>query len=380
MGITRSRVKSILAIILIAGAAYLLGTSFSIVPHSASAAPVLYNQDTITAIYDQASPAVVEIDITQQGASLFGRSSVQEGQGSGFLIDTEGHILTNNHVVQGATNVQVVVRNGTTVDAKVVGTDPVDDLAIVSVDPSTMAGVTPLAFGDSSAVRPGQMAVALGNPYGLTDTITVGIISGLNRSLGGNSSLRGMIQTDAAINPGNSGGPLLDAQGQVIGINTAIEAANGARGIGFAVPSGVATRVIPSLLSGKQVTRPWIGISGSGLNSTRAKTYGLSTTSGIYVVTVTDNSPASKAGLKAAGTDASGAPGTGGDVITAVDGKAVTGVDELSNYIATKQVGDSISLSVIRDGQTLTVQLTLEPWPARPPATSASPRLNPFAP
>lgn len=364
MKTVKDKIIAALAVLLIAVAAYTVGMGTIFAPHSTVATPVLYSQDNVTAIYDSASPAVVEIKVTQQGTGFYGQS-FQEGQGSGFLVDTQGYILTNNHVVDGASSIQVVFKDGNTADAKVVGTDSVDDLALISVDSSSVSAITPLQFGDSSLVKPGQMAIALGSPYGLTDSITVGVISGLNRSLSGSTgSMTGLLQTDAAINPGNSGGPLLDANGMVIGINTAIESvATGACGIGFAVPSNVAEKALPDLMAGKQVTRPWLGIGGIALTQSQANSLGLSVNQGVYVVTVVRNSPADKAGLKGGGTDASGAPASGGDVITAVDGKSVTSVEDLSAYLNTKQVGDKVTLSVLREGQSIDVQVTLEAWP-----------------
>ncbi len=261
------------------------------------------------------------------------------------------------------TSVKVILKGGNTVDAKVVGTDAIDDLAVISVDASAVEGVTPLQLGDSSAVKPGQMVIAIGNPYGLDDTVTVGVISGLNRSVSGSGST-GMLQTDAAINPGNSGGPLLDANGMVIGITTAIESpSTGARGIGFAIPSNVAQKALPDLTAGKQVARPWLGISGAALTQALAQKLGLSVDQGVYVVSVNPGSPAEKAGLKGGNLDITGAPAPGGDVITAVDGNTVTSVQDLSSYINTKNVGDSITLSVIRDGSEIDVQVTLGTWP-----------------
>jgi len=366
----KNKILAALAIVIIAASAFILGGNVSFGPQSASAAPALYSEDAVMAIYNNAAPAVVEIKVTQQGSGFFGGG---QGQGTGFVIDNQGHILTNNHVVDGATTVQVVLDGGKTVTAKVLGTDPIDDLAVISVDASALTGITPLQFADSSTVKAGQMAIAIGDPYGLPDTITIGIISGLNRSLGG-SSMTGMIQTDAALNPGNSGGPLLDSQGKVIGINTAIESAAGARGIGFAVPSNVATRVLPSLIAGQKITRPWLGISGMALTQEQATTLGLSVDKGIYVATVVADSPAAKAGLKGAGTDANGALGKDGDVITAADTKPVTSVAELSAYLATKKVGDTVSLSVLRGGQTINVTVTLAAWPDKVTTTPNTPQ------
>ena len=359
----KSKIAVIIAALLVIGAAFAVGTSVHLVSNTASAAPTLYSQDTTTSIYNNASPAVVEINITQAVNTVFGNST-QEALGSGFLVDNQGDILTNNHVVDGATTVQVTLTNGNTVNGKVLGTDPVDDLAVVSVDPSAVAGIKPLTFGDSSLVVPGQMAIAIGNPLGFTDSITVGVISGLNRSIP-DSNMRGMLQTDAAINPGNSGGPLLDENGNVIGINTAAEIdATGADGMGFAIPSNLASKILPDLIAGKTVSRPWLGISGTALTQATASQLGLSVNKGVYIVSVVANSPAEKAGLKSGSANADGTLVAGGDVITAVDGKAVASVDDLSAYISTKPVGDTVSLTILRNGQSITVQVTLEAWPA----------------
>ena len=381
MKILKSKIAIVIAALLVLGAAIGIGTSVHLVANSTSAAPSLYSQDTTTSIYNNASPAVVEIDVTQTVNSVFGKST-QEGLGSGFLIDDQGHILTNNHVIDGATSVQVVLTNGNSVSGKVLGTDPVDDLAVVSVDPSAVAGITPLKLGDSSLVVPGQMAIAIGNPLGFTDSITVGVISGLNRSVTG-SNLRGMLQTDAAINPGNSGGPLLDNQGNVIGINTAAEiGATGADGIGFAIPSNLAAKILPDLIAGQTVSRPWLGISGTALTQATASQLGLSVNKGVYIVSVVANGPAEKAGLKAGSSNADGTLAAGGDVITAVDGKAIASVEDLSAYISTKSVGDKVNLTVLRNGQSITVQVTLDAWPASlsSGATPQTPTTTPSLP
>jgi S1-C subfamily serine protease len=360
MNTLKGKVIAILVVIIIAASAYALGTSAIFAPKSASADTVLFDQNNVTSIFDQASPAVFEIDVTQNSTGVFGRS-FSEGQGSGFLIDSQGHILTNNHVVDGANTVKVVV-GANSVDAKVLGTDPIHDLALLSVDASTVSGITPLEFADSNAVKRGQMAVAIGNPYGLDDTVTVGVVSGLDRTI---ENLTGMIQTDASLNPGNSGGPLLDVNGKVIGINTAIEStAMGASNIGFAVPSNVAKAAIPDLQAGKTITTPWIGISGRALTEALAQELGLSVNKGVYVATVVADSPAKTAGLVGAGTDASGNLDSDGDVITAIDGKTVASVEDILSYINTKKVNDTVSLTVIRGGNTITVQVTLGERPA----------------
>ena len=372
MNSIKGKIITVIVVVGIAVAAYTAGASGVLSPQKASAAPVLYNADTVTGVYDNASPAVVEIEMTEQSGYL---NQLMQGQGSGFLIDNQGDILTNNHVVDGATSVKVILNNGNTVDAKVVGTDAIDDLAVISVDASAVKGITPLQFGDSSAVKPGQMAIAIGTPYGLTDTVTVGIISGLNRNVS-STGLTGMLQTDAAINPGNSGGPLLDVNGMVIGINTAIEAqATGVNGIGFAVPSNVAQKALPDLLAGEQVARPWLGISGAELTQTLAQNLNLAVSQGVYVISVTSGSPAEKAGLKGGNLDITGAPAPGGDVITAVDGKSVKTVVDLSNYFNTKNVGDTVTLSILRQGSPMDVKVTLGSWPTS--TTTPTPRTTP---
>lgn len=359
MNTFKGRLIAFLAILAIAIAAYTLGSSGILSPRDVSAAPVLYNEDTVASIYENASPAVFQINVTQNSAGISGTFK-QNGQGTGFLIDTDGHILTNNHVVKGTSSIYVVI-DGDEVEAKVLGTDPIHDLAVIRIDPTRVAGINPLQFGDSDTVKPGQIAIAIGNPYGLDDTITVGVISGLNRNIGG---MTGMIQTDATLNPGNSGGPLLNVNGQVIGINTAIESpAAGATNIGFAVPSNIAKAALPNLLAGKQVKRPWIGISGRAITQSLATDLGLPVNKGVYVVTVVPDSPADKAGLKGSGTDSSGKPDSDGDIITAVDGKPVDSVEDVSAYLNTKKVGDVIRLTIIRSGQSMDVEVTLSARP-----------------
>lgn len=370
----KSKIIAAVLVMVIAITAYTLGAEAIFSPQNTTATPILYNQDTVTTIYENASPAVVEIDTVQSTRGFYGAAG---GQGSGFLIDTSGNIVTNNHVVSGAESVKVILKDGRTIDAKVVGTDAIDDLAVVNVDASAIQGITPLALADSSLVKPGQLAIAIGNPYGLDGTVTVGVISGLNRTVNGNPN--GMLQTDAAINPGNSGGPLLDANGTVIGVNTAIESpSTGAKGIGFAVPSNTIKQALPDLTAGKQITHPWIGITGVNLTQDLAQKLGVSFNQGAYVVSVVDNSPASKAGLKGGNLNADGTPAAGGDVITTADGNAINSMQDLQNYINSKKVGDTISLSVLRSGSTITVSITLESRPDNANIVPSVPRSTPI--
>jgi serine protease Do len=248
-----------------------------------------------------------------------------------------------------------------------VGTDRENDLALLKVDAGMISGISPLPWGDSDNVKPGQMAIALGAPFGLEGSITVGVISGLERALSGTQErpITNMLQTDAAVNPGNSGGPLLNSRGEVIGINTAIEASSS--GIGFAIPINNASSLLPALLQGGEVSNPWLGINGTDVDQELASRLNLATDYGIYVVSVLPDSPAEKAGLIPGGSD-QGMPTSGGDIITAVDGHPVAKTADLLEYFNTKKVGDQVSLSVIRGDETLTVAVTLGEWPIEMPS------------
>ncbi len=221
--------------------------------------PASTGAESIFTIYSQASPAVVEINVTVQQMGFFGLTTATD-QGSGFLIDTSGDIVTNNHVVEGATSIQIVLASGATINnVQVIGTDAADDLAVVKVSASAVAGITPLQFDDSGTVVPGQTVIAIGSPYGFMNSVTAGIISGVNRQItetdtyiGTYINISGTLQTDAAINPGNSGGPLLDTNGRVIGINTEIQNSSDG-GIAFAVPSNTIQKALPALLKGTTV-------------------------------------------------------------------------------------------------------------------------------
>jgi serine protease Do len=287
----------------------------------------------------------------------------QQGQGSGFIIDNEGHILTNNHVVENTTDVKVVLHDGQTPNAEIVGTDRENDLALLKVDPSKLSAITPLPLGDSDKVKPGQMAIALGSPFELEGSITVGIISGVGRPLTGSSqrTMLNILQTDAAINPGNSGGPLLNSSGEVVGINTAIETLSS--GIGFAIPINTAKSLLPELLKGGEVQTAWLGIQTIDIDEELVSELNLSVHSGIYVVNVTADGPAEKAGLKGGGLDQQGKLMPGGDIITAIDGKSIRKVEDVLTYLNSKRPGDNVSLSVQRGEKVLTIQVTLGEWP-----------------
>ena len=339
-------------------------------------APLIVGEEALVRLYEEVSPSVVQI--TSERAVLPGSPFDQpiEGSGSGFVIDAQGHILTNNHVVEDVDEVDVALPDGDTVAGKVVGRDPGNDVAVVKIDVGADR-LHPARLGDSDQLRVGQLAIAIGNPFRLERTMTSGIVSAVGRTFSGASGsrvrpLRNLIQTDAAINPGNSGGPLLNSAGEVIGLNTAIETGLGGgrsnAGVGFAVPINSAKQSLPAMLRGQRIDHPWLGISGQPVTPTFAKDRNLSVTKGVYVVQVQPNSPAGKAGLQGAFANDSDLRGAtevpaGGDVILAVDGKAVSKVEELAGYLDTKQVGDQVTLRILRNGSEQDLQVTLEAWP-----------------
>ena len=332
----------------------------------------LFDEATAISLYEKCIPAVVQVEsaasvpapfITPFGLDI----PKMRGQGSGFFIDAEGHILTNNHVVDKSSTVKVFLSDGTQLEGKVIGTDPNNDIALLQVDAAKIPGLAGLVLADSSAVKPGQMAVALGSPFGLQGSITVGIVSGIGRSIPGSSSrnMTGIIQTDAAINPGNSGGPLLNSRGEVIGINTAIEAS--ANGVGFAIPISTAKKILPELLKGGSVKTPWLGIEGMPVSKDLVGKLNLKTEKGVYVVGVLAGSPAEKAGLVESGRNSQNEATAGGDIITAVDSTPVARVEDLLSYFNGKKPGDKVALSVQRGDQQISVPVELGEWPEKLP-------------
>jgi 2-alkenal reductase len=325
----------------------------------------LYDGDSVISLYERSIPAVVMIVVEIETNGSFSFTTPRGGQGSGFIIDDQGHIITNNHVVEDAIRVTVILHDDRRLEAKIVGTDRESDVALLQVDAEKLGKVQPLLLGDSDIVKPGQMAVALGSPFGLDGSITIGIISGVGRSLNsaGQRPNPQIIQTDAAINPGNSGGPLLNSAGEVVGINTAIEVSS--TGIGFAVPINTVKSLLPALLKGGEVKNPWLGIIAVEISPNLVELLELSVSSGIYVITVAADSPAEKAGLIESGSDDLGQPDRGGDVITAVDEIEVSAVEDLVAYLNDKEPGDKISLLVHRGGEYFTVEVTLGEWPEK---------------
>ena len=335
---------------------------------------------TVHDIYqrDAQGVAFIKSDIVQQTQSVFGFPQQQRSTatGSGFLIDNDGHILTNAHVVEGAKHVDVQLGSGDTQAAQIVGTDPSSDIALLKVDNTD--GVDPLPLGDSSKVEVGDPVVAIGNPFALDRTVTSGIVSALQRQIQAPNgfSISDVIQTDAAINPGNSGGPLIDGAGQVIGINSQIESQSGGNeGVGFAVPIKTAADVVSQLEQGGEVHRAYLGISGSDLTPEVAHALNLPVTQGVLVERVLSNGPADDAGVKGATGEATIAGQTfpvGGDIITKVDGKTVTGMDDVISIVNGHKPGDEITLTVWSAGQQKDVTVKLGDRPANVQDSSSS--------
>ncbi len=327
----------------------------------------------IQAVYQQANPGVVSIVTTsnQPRLNVLPPRRQESGAGSGFVVDNQGNIVTNDHVVDGATNIRVIFSDGASAAARVVGQDPGDDLAIVKADVSADR-LHPLTLGDSSAVKVGQLVVAIGNPFDLHNSVTSGIVSAVGRarpSVNGRS-ITNMIQTDAPVNPGNSGGPLLDDQGNVIGVIAQIESpVRGSVGVGFAIPSNTLQRYLSTLEAGGKVEHSWLGITGQEITPELAQALHLPVTSGVYVVEVLPGSPAQEAGIKGASvTSDQTDPGPGGDIITGVDQVTVHSVQDISNYIDTKSPSSTVTLTIIRAGQTKQISVQLGTWPDRLPS------------
>ncbi len=350
-------------------------------------------ENTLSAIYEQVNPSVVNIQVIQKGAVQlpdlsqgfpFGnlpnsqgpQNFYSEGAGSGFIYDDQDHIVTNYHVVNGADQINVIFSDGTTVPAEVVGSDPNSDLAVLKAN--VPDGLKPLTLADSSQVKVGQIAIAIGNPFGLQGTMTVGIVSAVGRSLptqsatdsGATYSIPDIIQTDAPINPGNSGGVLVNDQGQVIGVTAAIESSSGANaGIGFAIPSTTVQRVVPDLIQRGKHEYAWLGVLATTMTPDLAKAMNLPEGQrGVLVIEVTKDSPADKAGLRASQkttTIRGQQVPVGGDVITAINGEAIHTMDDLISYLASQvSVGEKVSLTILRDGAEKTIAVTLAARPA----------------
>jgi S1-C subfamily serine protease len=331
--------------------------------------------DCMTAadIYEEVRPSVVEIDVTGSQGGPFG-SQQFSGTGTGIVLDDQGHILTNNHVIENADVISVKFSDGATIEATLSGGDSANDLAVIKVNPS-QHNLKPASLGDSSKLRVGDPVLALGNPFNLEGSLTAGIVSGLDRAYSeGNNArpIRGLIQTDAPINPGNSGGPLLNCHGEVVGINTLLDNPTGDSvnvGVAFSVAINTAKSEMDSLEASQTVQHAYLGVSGIAVNPTLKSDLDLGVDKGVYILYVAEGGPAAKAGLKGAfatqqAADAAQDPAKGGDVIVSVDGTDVTTIEGLATYLdQNHKPGDTVELGIVRDGQSQTLTTTLGNWP-----------------
>ncbi|TLY06845.1 MAG: trypsin-like serine protease [Thaumarchaeota archaeon] len=336
-------------------------------------------------VFNKVQGSVVQITSkVSTGFQLNGEAVQQSRLGSGFVYDTQGHIVTNYHVVSGSETVDVTFIDGNTYTAKVVGSDKDSDLAVLLItDDFSGENLVPIPIADSSTLNVGDQVIAIGNPFGLSDTLTTGVVSQIGRLLPeeqGGFSIPNTIQTDAAINPGNSGGPLLNINGEVIGINTAISSSTGTySGVGFAIPSKSITRIIPSLLKSGTYSHPWLGISGANLTPDMENNLGLPRNyKGVLVVDVAKGGPAEKAKIQPANEQSGGTFGsttriTGGEIITMLDGHSVKRMEDIIGYLEeSKSVGDSVKLTIVKNdnlSSPFTLSCVLEKRPSSASAT-----------
>jgi S1-C subfamily serine protease len=317
-----------------------------------------YDENLVADLFERVAPSVVNISVRVPNSSGQGGPTARQGTGSGFVIDDQGHILTNNHVIADATRIEVTLADGLKVPAEVSGRDALNDIALLKVD-APAERLRPVLLGDSAALRVGQLAVAIGNPFGYTRTLTVGVVSGLGRPIedAGRRPLLDMIQTDAAINPGNSGGPLLNSRGEVIGITTLIDRSQ--LSVGFAVPINTASQILPTMAAGQPVARPWLGLAGVALSPLVAEQFKLTVDQGILVREAVPGGPADQAGIKGGTTD----DPASGDIIRSVDGHPVSRVADLVASIDPRTVGDTVAITIVRGGVEQTLQVTLGEYP-----------------
>ncbi len=349
-------------------------------------------ESSLEAIYAAVNPSVVSIHVVTQTSApanpFFGRggnqgSQVSEALGSGFVWDMQGDIVTNNHVIDGATSIDVTFSDGVNVPAKVVGADVYGDLAVIKVSVNS-SELHPVTIGDASKIKVGQLAFAIGNPYGENNSFTTGVISALGRTLPAGSSsnsnstgptysIPDVIQTDTPINPGNSGGVLLDDQGRVLGVTSAIESSsNSNSGVGFAIPSTIVQKIITSLIKTGSYQHPYIGISGTSLDAALNQAMSLNQTQqGALVEDVNPGGPAAQAGLQGSSNTVTidgNQVNVGGDVIIAINGQAIKSMDDLIAYLEENTtVGQKVSLTILRNGKQMNIELTLG---ARPSPTA----------
>ena len=357
------------------GATPTLGPSPTPFPTVAPLAMTAQEQ-ALAALYNRTRPGVVNIDVTMDagGAQL----PIQPtGSGSGFVLDKQGHIVTNSHVVADGKTIKVTLWDDTVVSATIVGADPDADLAVLKIDVPADK-LVPLELGDSDQVRVGQLAIAMGNPFAVGTSMSLGIVSAIGRSIPGLTlfQIPDAIQTDAPINPGNSGGPLMDAAGRVIGVNAQIRSDTRANsGVGFAIPVNIVKLIVPDLIAKGRHAWPWLGVSGVTITQPIADANKIKQVAGAYIDSIVSGGPADKAGIHGSTSQNRTPDGTvpvGGDVIIAVDGVPVKHFDDVLRYVTTKaRAGQTVELTILRDGQTQKVKLTLE----ERPRTQQSPSL-----
>jgi S1-C subfamily serine protease len=330
-----------------------------------------FAEQRIIEVYDRVSLSVVSVTTQVLRRNFFFEVVPEEGAGSGFVLDTEGHILTNYHVINGAQQIEVTFFDETTLPAQLTGADPPNDIAVLQVEapPGLLA---PVELGQSDNLKVGQRAIVIGNPFGqFGGTLTVGVVSALNRTLESQDGreMSGIIQTDAAINRGNSGGPLLDSAGRVIGINSAIFSPSGtSSGVGFAIPVDTVRRVLPDLLTLGRYRHPWLGIRYAyRLTPALAKVLDLPVEQGLLLVELFQRSPLDTEGVRGAQQEVilgNQRLYVGGDVLTSVDGQAVTSLENLEILLETQyQVGDVVTITLVREGQEQSVKVTLAEEP-----------------
>jgi len=326
-------------------------------------------EEIVIGVYRAASPGVVHITSTVLSQDFFFRIVPERGTGSGFVVDDRGYILTNNHVVENADSLEVTLADKSKVPAKLIGRDSNNDIAVIRIT-VPREKLTPLRLGDSAQLQVGQMAIAIGNPFGLDRTVTRGVVSALGRSLQSDTGrqIRNVIQTDAAINPGNSGGPLLNSRGEVIGINTAIfTPSGGSVGIGFAIPVNTAKKLLPQLIARGRASHPWLGISGMEITPDLARGLNLPAKEGVMIARVAPGSPAERAGLRAGQRRVRVRNfifAVGGDIILALDGQKVATVEDLTGFLdENKKAGEDVRVDVLREGKSVSVVVRLAELP-----------------
>jgi S1-C subfamily serine protease len=355
-------------------------TAFQNLPIKNVALPVQSSphSSSLTDIFKQVQNSVVQITSKGNGIQIIINGNPPADQqsrlGSGFVYDQQGHIISNSHVVNGAKTVDVTFVDGNTYTANVIGNDPSSDVAVLQITDNNYSSAekrgVPLVLANSSKLQVGEQIIAIGNPFGLSDTMTTGIVSQIGRLLPNQDtgfSIPNGIQTDAAINPGNSGGPLLNMQGQVVGMNTAILSGTGGfSGLGFAIPSNIIIRIVPTLIQKGSYDHPWLGISGGSMTADVAQSAGLPVNyKGVVVSSVQSGSPTDKAGLKGTTRDVMGPNTHIGDIITAIDGHSVKRIDDIINYIEMhKSVGSNVKLTINRNGQTKDLNAVLQARPS----------------